>query len=267
MRYRQRRLESLGRRTLRLLRQIFTRGYIKRQKAYRVDHGGASLKRLVLADSFRAAELAAKLRRCEPWAPVPRVVSNFENELWVEFLEGRSVARDDPGVPSALARLLGTLNAENPRRCDPRELGLDRELRADLVLLREAGVFERGVYDDLLAAADAAIPETVWIGHDYSDPRPQNFLWDKNDELCIIDVESMGSDALIGRGAVKAILRWMAPKREEFLDELAKYSAPDFLAYFPFVELHTLASWQKRSLLQRKTRLLQPALFDRFRSL
>jgi hypothetical protein len=31
-----------------------------------------------------------------------------------------------------------------------------------------------------------------------------------------------------------------------------------------FVELHFLASWQKRSLLQRKLRLVDGALFDRF---
>ena len=267
MRYRQHRLESLGRRTLRLVQRIFTRGYVKRQKAYRVDLGGVSLKRLVLTDSFRAAELAANLRSFEQSAVVPGVVSSFENEVWVEFLEGQAVEPDDPRVPSALARLFATLNAEKPRRCDTRELGLDRELRADLGLLREAGVLERRICNELLAWIDGAIPETVWIGHDYSDPRPQNFLWDDRGELCIIDVESIVSDRLIGRGAAKALVRWMAPKRAAFLDELAQQSAPDFLSYFPFVELHFLASWQKRSLLQRKTRLVQPSLFDRFRAL
>ncbi len=267
VRYRQHRLESLGRRTLRLVRRIFTRGYVKSQKAYRVDLGGVSVKRLVLTDSFCAAELAANLRRFELSARVPRVVSSFENEVWVEFLEGQAVERDDPRVPSALARLFATLNAEKPRRCDPRALGLDRELRADLGLLREAGVLKRRVCDGILAWTEGAIPKTVWVGHDYSDPRPQNFLWDDRGELCIIDVESVVSDSLIGRGAAKALVRWMAPKRAAFLDELAKQSAPDFLSYFAFIELHFLASWQKRSLLQRKTRLLQPSLFDRFRSL
>ena len=82
MRYRQRRLESLSWRTLRIVQRIFTRGYVKRQKAYRVDLG----------------------------------------------------------------------------------------------LLQEAGVLKRRVCDELRAWTDRAIPATVWIGHDYSDPRSQNFL-------------------------------------------------------------------------------------------
>ncbi len=267
MRYRQRRLEPLSRRTLRIVQRIFTRGYVKRQKAYRVDLGGASVKRLVLADSLCAAELVANLRCFEQSALVPKVVSSFENEVWVEFVAGQVVKPDDSGVPSALARLFATLNAEKPRRCDTRELGLDRELWADLGLLREAGVLGRRVCDEVRAWTDRAIPATVWIGHDYSDPRPQNFMWNDRGELSIIDVESIGSEQLIGRGAARALVRWMAPKRAAYLDALAQPSAPDFLSYFPFVELHTLASWQKRSLLQRKTRLLQPSLFDRFRTL
>ena len=138
MRYRQHRLEWWGRRARRLLRRIFTRSYVKQQRAYRVELGGATLKRLVVADSRRAEVLAANLRSFAHSPAVPGLVARFENEVWAEFLEGRALEADDPRVPAALAKMLATLSAEEPRRCDPRELGIDREVRGDLRLLPRA---------------------------------------------------------------------------------------------------------------------------------
>jgi hypothetical protein len=264
MRYRQHRLEWWRQRARRLLRRIFTRSYVKRQRVYRVELGAATLKRLVVADSRRAEVLATNLRSFAHSPAVPGLVSRFENEVWVEFLEGRALEADDPHVPAALARMFATLSAEKPRQCDARELGLDREVRGDLRLLERAGVLAPARCDQLVELAEESLPEMVWIGHDYSDPRPQNFLWDERGELCVIDVESIVRDRLIGRGAAKALVRWLAPRRAEFLRELAKQPGPNFLPYMGFVELQFLASWQKRSLLQRKLRLVDGALFDRF---
>jgi hypothetical protein len=264
MRYRQHRLEGWGRRTLRLLRRTFTRSYVKRQSAYRVELGGASLKRLVVTDSRRAEVLAANLRSLAHSPVIPGLVASFENEVWVEFLEGRTLEADDPRVPAALARMFATLCAEEPRHCDPREFGLDQEVRGDLRLLERAGVLAPARCDQLVELVEESLPERVWIGYDYSDPRPQNFLWGERGELCVIDVESIVRDRLIGRGAAKALVRWLAPRRAEFLEELAKQPGPNFLPYMGFVELQFLASWQKRSLLQRKLRLVDGALFDRF---
>ena len=96
-------------------------------------------------------------------------------------------------------------------------------------------------------------------------PRPSNFIWSPDESLIIIDVESLVSDRLIGCGAAKALVSWMAEERSAFLAELQRADVPDFSSYFAYVELYFLARWQKRSVLHRKPWLVNPALFDRFR--
>ncbi len=265
MRYRQHRLESPGRLLGRALQRLLRRGYVKTQRAYRVELGDASVKRLVLADSFLADRLSRNLRALAGSPVVPRLIASFENEVWVEFLEGSAVDASDPRLPQALARLFAEICGRAPRRACPRELGLDRELQGDLGFLGQVGVLAPGVAEELAAWTERSTPESVWIGHDYSDPRPSNFLWSADGELRITDVESLVSDRLIGRGVAKALVSWMAPRRGELLAALRDDSPPGLLDTFPFVELHFLASWQKRSVLQRKERHVQRALFERFR--
>lgn len=265
MRYRQQRLESRGRLLGRALQRLLARGYVKRQRAYRVELGSTVVKRLVLGDSFLANRLARNLRAFAGSPIVPHLLTSFEDEVWVEFIEGSPVEASDPRLPEALARMFAAINGHEPRRCCPRELGLERELHDDLRFLEETGVLEPGAARALVEWTETRTPDAVWIGHDYSDPRPSNFLWGGAGELRITDVESLVSDRLIGRGVAKALVSWMAPRRDELLAGLRRSAAPDFLAYLPFVELHFLASWQKRSVLQRKERHVQRALFERFR--
>ena len=265
MQYRQHRLESRGRRMRRALRRLFTRGYVKTQQAYLVELDGAVVKRLVLADSRLASGVARTLRTFETSDVAPRLVANFESEVWMEYIAGSPVEATDPRLARALAGMFATVCATNPRRFSTKQTGLDRELLGDLRLLGQAGVLGAEACEELMERARALTPETVWMGHDYSDPRAANFLWSDAEELRIIDVESLVSGQLIGRGVAKALVTWMAPRRQELLTELARVPMPDFLSYLTFVELQFLASWQKQSLLQRKTRLVNPALFDRFR--
>jgi hypothetical protein len=265
MKYRQQRLESRGRRLGRILRRVFTPGYVKQQRAYRVELDGLTVKRLVVEDSHIAQQIASNLRAFEATHTVPAVIACFKNEIWVEYLEGSPVQQSDARLPTALAAMFARVYALNARRCDPRELGLDRELLGNLRFLEQAGVLQTDACTELTQWADATVPRSVWIGHDYTDPRPSNFLWNVDEDLLIIDIESLASDCLIGCGAAKALVSWMAPQRVEFLAELKRRCAPEFLLYFSFTELYFLARWHKRSVLHRKPWLVQPALFERFR--
>ena len=101
--YRQQRLGSRGRRLARVLRHIFTRGYVKQQRAYRVDIAGATMKRLVVEDSRIAKQIADDLRAFEATDTVPGVISCFENEVWVEYLGGTPVQASDERVTVALS--------------------------------------------------------------------------------------------------------------------------------------------------------------------
>lgn len=253
------------RRLERLLRRLFRRGYVKRQQAWLVHIDGQPVKRLVLPDSHVASSMASNLRAFEDSPVVPDLLASFENEVWVEYIRGQGVRSQDPRLPGALADLYASVCSRNPRYCDTRELGLARELRKDLRFLQAVGVIEASSLDEIMAWLDATLPEKVWLGHDYSDPKAGNFLWDGDGALRILDVESLVSDRLIGCGVAKALVSWMAPQRSVFLAELERRSLPDFLSYLPFVELQFLASWQKRSVLQRKNRLVASHLFDRFR--
>ena len=73
----------------------------------------------------------------------------------------------------------------------------------------------------------------------------------------------MVTNEAVGTGFAKACTRWIGPRRDEFLAALRRQpELPDFLSYFPYVEIRFLASWSKRSLLLDKPKLVQAALFD-----
>jgi hypothetical protein len=123
----------------------------------------------------------------------------------------------------------------------------------------------------VLAAADAealgrfaveCAPAQIWLGFDYVDPRPTNFLWCEDGKLRIIDVESIESDRPLGGGLAKATRRWLAPQREA----VHAAGAAEFEANRPFAELLFLAAWQKRCVLWDKPKLVDAELRTSFLS-
>ena len=125
-------------------------------------------------------------------------------------------------------------------------------------------LFSPGVHAQLDEIAAKLAPKQVWVGYDCTDAILKNFVRDRAGRIRGVDVESLGADQLLGSGVAKAAVRWLGPLRSPFLAQLREREVPDFVPYFPFVEMSFLAFWQKSSFLEKKRRFVDSSLFDRF---
>jgi len=234
------------------------------QRVYQVAIGAARCKRIVFADSHHAAAVAARLQTFASERIYPGLLLERERELWVEYIEGETVRRVDDTLIASLAKLLCVLMKRAPRRVPLRETPWLANLELDLAFLARAGVLADAAGQRLAAIARERAPATVWLGYDCTDAILKNFVWAERGGLRAVDVESLGSDQLLGVGAAKASVRWLGDQRDEFLEQLKGFGSPDFDGYFDFVELCFRAFWQKSSLLERKRRFVDPGVFAPF---
>lgn len=231
-----------------------------------VTINGHRYKRLIFSDSTLARDVEQTIRRFGPTDQFPSVVARYERELWMDYIEGPRVRAPDEVTVAKLAAFYSSVYARAPR-CE-RLSGTPflAELQGSLRFLHQVGILESGTSDALCRSAERFAPEYVWVGFDYMDPVLKNFVIPHGHErLCAVDVESLLSDQLIGMGVAKACARWMDPWRKVFFDCLERDGrAPDFVSYFPFVELYFLATWTKLYFLERKWKRIDPSQFARF---
>ncbi len=226
-------------------------------------------KRLILRDSYLAAEIEQTLERYGPTPMLPPLVIRYEHEVWLEFVEGERLTAKDDASARRIARLLAAINARDAHAAALSETIFDHRLGFDLRFLAKVEVIDGATHRKLVEAANRLKPDTVWIGFDYLDPVLKNFVHREDDDakgsgLTAVDVESLKADQLIGTGAAKALVRWMEPHRQIFLDEYAAAGGPDILGYFDYVELAFLAKYTKEMFLEQKWRHVDPSLFGRF---
>jgi len=263
-RYRKRRLEPFSQRLRRIERSL-RGGHVKRQRVYRVTIEGRDLKQIVFADAAQAERTAALLDVLGDTGFLPRKIARYANELWVEFIEGAPLDPDAPAPEQELAALFAGFYARGPRTpADPERLR--SELAAELRLLRDLAVLDAETLRALEARALADPAPALSRGVDYLDARPGNFLRDASGRLRIVDLESVSPDAVQGTGAARAWLRWPGVSREALLREVARGGGPDLAPAADFLELDFAAAWTLRSLLMRKPKLVDPALFRRLAS-
>jgi hypothetical protein len=262
--FRQRPLHPLGRRVrFRLLGWLGNRPPRSR-RIYVVTIGGPRFKRVVFSDSRQAELAAARLEAFGPSGIYPALVLQRERELWVEYVEGEPLRQVDREVVGQLAGLFATLYRRDPRREPIEATRYAWALHRDLRFLRDVGVISPGVHRVLDEIAAKLTPKEVWVGYDCTDAILENFVRDGAGRIRGVGVESLGADQLLGSGAAKAAVRWLGSLRDAFLHELRAREVPDFTPYFPFVEMSCLAFWQKSSFFEKKRRLVDPSLFDRF---
>lgn len=261
---RQRSLESVGRRFRRALRRVFTNRWVKEQRVYFVEAGDAKLKRIVFAEAGSAARIAGNLTALRAEDVLPELVGHHGNEVWVEYLAGRPAKADDSLLADALAKLYVTLYRASPRCVPLPETELERTLDDALFFLTRCGVLGAADGDALRRFAVECAPARVWLGFDYVDPRPTNFLWCDDGKLRIIDVESIESNRPLGGGLAKATHRWLAPQRETVHSAMRDAGAAEFETNRPFAELLFLAAWQKRCVLRDKPKLVDAELLTSF---
>ncbi|HXK26275.1 MAG TPA: hypothetical protein VMS55_26675 [Myxococcota bacterium] len=262
--YRKRRLEPWSQRLRRIERSLLG-GSGKSQRVYRVTIAGRDVKQIVFADSARAERTAALLDALADTGLVPRRIARHGSELWVEFLEGVALDPAAPAPMDELAALFATFYTRGPRSpADPAPLRA--EVAAQLGWLRDFGVLDPALARALEARALSTPATGLSHGLDYLDARPDNFLRDASGRLRIVDLESVGADELQGTGAARAWLRWPGVSRDALLAGIARCGGPDLAPAADFLELRFAAGWTLRSLLLRKPKLVDPALFRRLAS-
>ncbi len=240
--------------------------YLQKSQDLRfVTINGHRFKRLILRDSYMAEKIEANLGKFGPSDFFPPLVTRFENEVWVEYVDGIRIDAIDDARIRQFAAFYRSVYARRPQRIDLEQTIFADRLRQDLRFLHQVGVLPDNTHRDLLSVAQEIAPDAVWVGFDYVDPVLKNFI-ERSDGrgLCAIDVESLVDGQLIGTGVAKACVHWLEPGRTAFCREIADLDPPEFLAYFPFVELCLIARWSKTKFLTGKFRLLEPKLFDRF---
>ena len=259
---RRRRLEPLTQRFKRVLTRI-RGGFHKKQRVYVLDLHNARVKHIVVADSFLASEIAENLTRLRSTNVFPELLAQHRNELWVEFVEGEAVGVGPDTPVRDLAHLFSTLYGVEATTVACQDRTFAAEILRDIDFLRNAGVISAEVAAGLITVCHRSTPTDVWVGYDYGDARPGNFLLDRENRIRIIDVESIRRDTLIGIGVARACSRWPGLTRESFLAALREQRAPDFMAYFDFVELYFRTTWTKRCVLLEKTKLIDPVALER----
>ena len=256
---------SLKRRIRSTLLRYFGRALQKSQDLRFVTINGHRFKRLILGDSYMAEIIAETLSRFDASDLFPPVVTIFENEVWVDFIDGPQLDQIDETTVGQLVDFYCTVYSRRPREVDTDQTPFANRLRQDLRFLNQVAVLSDSTYDELSEVASEIMPPKVWIGFDYVDPVLKNFVVRKDGKgLCAIDVESLRDQQLIGTGVAKACVHWLQPHRAAFFEQMASREVPDFLPYFAFVEMCFLARWTKTKFLTKKWKFVDPALFDRF---
>lgn len=231
-----------------------------------VTVNGQRFKRLTLCDSYLAAEIEQHLTRFAGSGYFPPLVTRYESEIWLEYVEGASIQSVDEEFVLKIAEFYATVYRVNSELLDVTQLAFQGSLLQDLRFLNQISILTHDSYRDLQAAVKDLTPKQVWVGYDYTDPVLKNFiLRTDNGQICVVDIDGLAGSQLLGMGVAKACVRWLAHYRPLFFSHLSSQGAPDFQQYFAFVELCFLAKWTKRAFLEHDWKVINPTLFERFR--
>lgn len=248
------------------LSRLFGTRLQKAKGIHFVTVNGCRFKRLILCDSYLACEIERYLENFTQSGFFPHVVARYEHEIWLEYVEGVSIRSVDEQLVLKIAEFYATVYEKNSVLMDTKKSQIPDRLLQDLRFLHQIGILTQASYQDLQIALPDLIPEQVWVGFEYTDPVLKNFiLRTETGRICVVDVDGLAENQLLGIGVAKACVRWLGPYRALFFSSLAKQGVPDFQKYFSFVELCFLAKWMKRAFLEHDWEVIDSTLFDRFR--
>lgn len=255
---------SIGRRLLDAFRSTFVGGLGKSQRVYFVDINGQRYKRVLFGDSALAQTVVDAISTCGEELMLPKLFHQHENELWFEFVEGEVLKSDLPAHREALAQVFASLYSNKSVLTALGGHPIHRQLNNDLRFLHELGFLDPAQHARLTSQAETLIPEHAWFGLDYLDPVLKNFVL-KDQQAVIIDLESIGQNALLGTGIAKSVLHWLdANERAAFTERVIELGAPDIRAQMDYAQLVLNTGWTKRKLLAGKRARAKLELFDQW---
>ena len=150
---------SLKKRLRYLLSRLFGTRLLKSQSLYFVTLNGWRFKRLILRDSYLAAQIERNLECFSASQHFPPLVTRYENEIWVEFVEGTPIQEVDEGVVEKIAEFYATVYTGRSRCVDVAGSPFPGQLQQNLRFLHQIGVLTDGAYRELEAAAAPLTPQ------------------------------------------------------------------------------------------------------------
>lgn len=230
-----------------------------------LELGGYRCKRISFQDSWLAEQAAASLLALRGTKMCPELIAHFENQLYVEYVEGEAVAAFGESHVPRLVAFFGALYNVDSTAKETTSLPIMSALRLDLAFLRNVGVISEACAQDLSRGLEQLAPEHLQIGFDYTDPLPRNFVEQASGDLIAIDVESIERGVVQGTGLAKVLARADEDFRERILTQLWDAGHRGLARALPFIELAFLAEWMKYAFLKGRSKLVDPAYFERFR--
>ncbi len=248
------------------LSRLFGTRLQKDKGIYYVTVNGHRFKRLILCDTFLASEIELHLESFSESGYFPPLVARYEHEIWLEYVEGNPIRSVDEEFVLKVAEFYAAVYGKTSSLLDTKQSSFPKKLLQDLRFLYQINVLNQDAYRELQAAVYDLMPEKIWVGHEYTDPVLKNFILRQEDGgICVVDVDGLAGNQLLGIGVAKACVRWLGPHQALFFSSLAKQGAPDIQKYFSFVELYFLAKWMKRAFFEHDWKVIDSTLFERFR--
>jgi len=200
-RFSQRSLYTIYRRAGVLLRRFVFNRFLRVKNARVIQMGGRPYKRVTLPDSHVASVVARNLLPFRDSGVFPRLIAVEDNELLLEFVAGTKLPV--PLDTSFVDRFIGFFSViynMDRERVKLSETDFERELQEDLDFLVDVSILSPRVRRDLDVYLERITPNEVWVGYDFMDPLPKNFVLTDEDRLVAIDVEDLCPGQLIGGG-------------------------------------------------------------------
>lgn len=261
----QKSLRPAKRRVMSILKKIITRRPEAHNDVFLVNIKDNKFKRLIVKDAYLASKIANNLAVFRSSNFFPELIWEHENELWFEYIEGKSVTSIDENFVKQAGFFYSAIYNAEPVKVAVEKFGFDQITQSNLRFLNKVSIISDALLCELIEMVNVLSPKHVWVGYDYTDPFLFNFIITPNGQLRAIDVKSLRANCLIGCGVAKALAVWEAPYGEQILVEINKKIVPDFMSYLPFIELYYLSGWMKRSFLFGRQALVKPSFFDRIR--
>jgi hypothetical protein len=230
------------------------RRFVHGHRVARVEIGGHPFKRIRFGDAWLAERTATALEHFAGSGVLPELEARFDEQLLVEFIEGRPLTELAAADAQAMAEFHARIHRGGTRLVPLAASGvLDRAVR-DLRFLCEVGVVDPALGERLGERLDATSPPDVQLGWDYTDTVPKNFVRRPDGRLAAIDVEALKPEALVGTGLAKSLARGRPDYRPALLEALARAPASSpaasLLEALPFVELCFQLGWLKNRCLK-----------------
>lgn len=235
---------------------------VKSHEVHFVRTGEVLHKRIRFHHTSEAIAVEEALVALGRYGGVPSLVVRYGCDLWLEYVQGEVLDPHAAGQ-ELLPRFFGELYRRGCRMAAISTTGVPVRLRKDIEFLQRTGYLKPAVCRRLFEKADELEPEQVWLGFEYIDPLPKNFI--VRDAMIVgIDVEALRPDTLLGVGPAKAFLRWYREPVADFLVRLGREGAPDISGQLEYADLYFRCMYAKEKTFQRKTHLAPPSSFERF---